>query len=248
MRNRLVLIALFSISLCGAGPAAEAADSPPVTLYERVRGSVAHLGWAGMQGDQAAIQWLGTAFLVDDRCTLATAKHVIDGVKDDQLIVRFQDKDGETAKTFSARLLSQDDVSDLAFLKFGPERSPQSFCGKKNWSPLRIARSGERRALTGEEIRIFGFPAIEGAPPRDLPVLRGGIVASAELSWRGQPMLLLDLTGIPGYSGGPVVLHPSGEVIGVVFGPGRTERVYDLEWATPLTPADLIKATVESRR
>ncbi len=51
-------------------------------------------------------------------------------------------------------------------------------------------------------------------------------------------MLLLDLTGVPGFSGAPVILESSGEVIGVVYGPGRTERVYDLEWATPLTESD----------
>jgi hypothetical protein len=52
-------------------------------------------------------------------------------------------------------------------------------------------------------------------------------------------MLLLDLTGVPGFSGAPVVLRESGEVFGVVFGPGRTQRQYDLEWATPITQQDL---------
>ena len=51
-------------------------------------------------------------------------------------------------------------------------------------------------------------------------------------------MLLLDLTGTPGFSGGPVILQRTGEVVGVVYGPGPTSRQFDFEWATFVTPAD----------
>lgn len=208
---------------------------PHETLYARVKSSVAHLGRAGFQGEQAAIQWLGTAFLIDDRCTLATAKHAIEGIPEGQLIVRFQAADGATARTVTVRRFAESETMDLAFLKFGPIESPKRYCAADEWKPLRLAAETSGAALTGRPVQILGYPALEGAPPRDIPIVREGVVASAELQWRGKAMLLLDLTGVPGFSGGPVILTDTEEVIGVVYGPGRTERVYDLEWATPLT-------------
>ncbi len=59
-------------------------------------------------------------------------------------------------------------------------------------------------------------------------------------------MLLLDLMGVPGFSGSPVVLIDTGEVIGVVFGPGPTQRGFGFEWATPLLPSDYEEATKAS--
>ena len=37
------------------------------------------------------------------------------------------------------------------------------------------------------------------------------------------------------------------EAIGVVYGPGRTERVFDVEWATPLSVADYDQALQNNR-
>ena len=54
--------------------------------------------------------------------------------------------------------------------------------------------------LTGEPVLVAGFPMLEGEQPKDKPILRRGIVASAELEWREGPMLLLDLTGVPGFT------------------------------------------------
>ncbi len=44
-----------------------------------------------------------------------------------------------------------------------------------------------------------------------------------------------------------MILEATGEAIGVVYGPGRTERVFDVEWATPLSAGDYTEA-VESKR
>jgi hypothetical protein len=51
-------------------------------------------------------------------------------------------------------------------------------------------------------------------------------------------MLLLDLLGVPGFSGSPVVRLETGEVVGVIYGPGPTKRAFGFEWATPLSPDD----------
>lgn len=48
-------------------------------------------------------------------------------------------------------------------------------------------------------------------------------------------MLLLDLLGVPGFSGSPVILMPKGYVVGVIYGPGPTPRATGFEWATTIT-------------
>lgn len=242
----LVGLCLFSVSsVDGTGRRAGRPDS---TLYERVRFGLAHLGQAGFQGDQAAIQWLGTAFLVDEDCTIVTAKHAVEGIPQDQLVLRFLGQKEGTVRTFPARILRLIDDRDLAFLAFGPAKKGKRWCGTRGFQPIPIHPGSERVKLTGQSVVVLGYPALEGMPPRDVPVVRRGGIASAELDWRGQPMLLLDLTGVPGFSGAPVILESVGEVIGVVYGPGRTERVYDLEWATPLTEGDYGQAFAEAQR
>ena len=60
-------------------------------------------------------------------------------------------------------------------------------------------------------------------------------------------MLLLDLFGVPGFSGSPVILQRTGEVVGVIFGPGPTKRVFGFEWATPIKQTDYSRALEEAR-
>ena len=55
-------------------------------------------------------------------------------------------------------------------------------------------------------------------------------------------MILLDLLGVPGFSGSPVILENTGEVIGIIYGPGPTERIFGFEWATPITQEDYLSA------
>ena len=242
------IISVFCLCVATDGIQAQKTRStePPPTRFQQLRSSVAHLGQAGLEGDQGAIQWLGTAFLVDDRCTVVTAKHAIEGIPDGRLMLRFVTADDRVV-THLARVIHMTDAADLAFLKFGPETGQKRFCAGLTARPLAIHPSGVRSRLTGEPVWVLGYPALEGAPPRDVPVVRRGIVASAELDWHGTPMLLLDLTGMPGFSGGPVILEETGEAIGVVYGPGRTERVFDVEWATPLSESDYGRAVGGSR-
>ncbi len=246
-RRGFWIVSAFCLCAAPAGIQAEKTRSsePDPTRFQQLRTAVAHLGQAGLDGDQGAIQWLGTAFLVDDRCTVVTAKHAVEDIPDGRLILRFVTA-SDLVFTHPARVFHTPDV-DLAFLKFGPETNQKRFCAGLAARPLAIHAGEERARLTGRPVWVLGYPALEGAPPRDIPIVRRGIVASAELDWQGAPMLLLDLTGMPGFSGGPVILEDTGEVIGVVYGPGRTQRVFDLEWATPLSSGDY-RVAIESTR
>jgi hypothetical protein len=208
-----------------------------------LRSGLAHVGYTASTQQAVGVGWLGTGFLVDRRCTVVTAKHILQDAPGERLVVRFEhpQKPG-TALTFNARLAAEDPDRDLAYLSLDELPGGGSPCTAAGLRPLPLVESIDPDRLAGEEVLILGFPVLEGEQPREIPIVRRGSVASAELTWGGKTMLLLDLTGVPGFSGAPVILRETGEAIGVVFGPGRTQRLYDLEWATPLTRSDARRA------
>ncbi len=216
------------------------------SIIRGLRVGLAHVGYTIPAGGAVQLQWLGSGFLVDRRCVVVTAKHLLQDVPADRLVVRFEHpNEPDSALTFNARVVATDPERDLAYLSVAELPGGANACAAGSLKPLPLAESIEANAIAGADVLVLGFPALEGEQPREVPIVRGGIVASAELSWGGKPMLLLDLTGIPGFSGAPVALRETGEVIGVVFGPGRTRREYDLEWATPITRKDLKRVKLD---
>ena len=215
------------------------------------RHGVVHVGMYQGESQEAqlrSIKWLGTAFLVDQQCTFATAKHILAGANLKEIVVRFQfPNDLSRVRTLPVRVLYQSPNEDIAVLKI------DQFSGKPCESGSLHAFqlfSGDLKTLAGEVAFIIGYPVI-GEEDVDLPVIRTGIVSSAEVTWASGPMLLLVLLGVPGYSGSPVVLAGTNEVIGIVFGPGPTQRAFGFEWATPLTTAkyaDLQRPVLPSTR
>ena len=223
-----------------------AAKSGSADLLEGLRLGVAHVGYGSGVGERVELRWLGTGFLTGRRCTVVTAKHLLSDVPHERLIVRFEHpQQPGTALTFNARVSGNDEDRDVAFLSLAELPGGRDPCSSGLLRSLPLAEALPARELLGAEVVVMGFPALEGEQPRELPIVRRGSVASAELSWGGKPMLLLDLTGVPGFSGAPVVLAETGEVIGIVFGPGRTGREFDLEWATPLLRRDLKAAALD---
>ena len=234
MRTALVacLVAASVGPLSAKGGSAESLDA--------LRHGVAHVGYGSGAGESVELRWLGTGFLTGRRCTVVTAKHLLSDVPPERLIVRFEHpQQPGTGLTFNARVAGSDENRDVAYLSLAELPGGRDPCSSGLLRGLAVSEDRVARELLGAEVVVIGFPALEGEQPRELPIVRRGYVASAELSWGGKPMLLLDLTGVPGFSGAPVVLAATGEVIGIVFGPGRTEREYDLEWATPLLRRDL---------
>ena len=183
--------------------------------------------------DLAVEKWLGTGFLVDSKCALITAKHILGDIDRERIAVRFElPPDFSKVRTLKADLIYQDEKRDLAMLRV-------SRLGGKSWTSgeahvFSLGSETEQKSLAGEDILIVGHPVL--APQNlDIPVIRAGIVSSTSITWGHQPMLLLDLLGVPGFSGSPVILARTGEVVGVVFGPGPTLQAYGFEWATPVS-------------
>jgi hypothetical protein len=239
---------VVSLPLAVGLPAATGKDRPVGVqeLVRSLRGGVAHVGYGSAAGERVELRWLGTGFLAGKRCTVVTAKHLLEDVPPERLIVRFEHPEVPgTALTFNARATDSDPELDLAYLTLAELPGGRDACAAGVLRPLAVAAALDLPGLAAAEVLVLGFPALEGEQPREVPIVRRGSVASAELSWSGVPMLLLDLTGVPGFSGAPVVLPATGEVIGVVFGPGRTQREYDLEWATPITRRELKRADLD---
>jgi len=242
---RAVVVSVLGLLLLAPSAAAarKAVGERPGAEIRSLRAGLAHVGYTASSGQTIGLGWLGTGFLIDRRCTVVTAKHILQGAPGERLVVRFEhpQKPG-TSLTFNARLAAADPERDLAYLSLDELPGGNSPCAAAGLRPLPLTDSLDPERLAGAEVLVLGFPVLEGDQPREVPIVRRGSVASAELSWGGKTMLLLDLTGVPGFSGAPVILRETGEAIGVIFGPGRTQRQYDLEWATPLTRPDVRRA------
>jgi trypsin-like peptidase len=176
----------------------------------------------------------GTGFFVDDKCTVVTALHVVSGIPSENLYVRLRlPREPNRVNQFPATIIHSS--RDLAFLRVRLPGKPR--CTTGDVRPLKLARPTEAVTFPGEEVFIAGFPRL-AASSFDIPVVRDGVIGATEVSWADGPMLLLDLIGVPGFSGAPVVHKDSGRVVGVVFGPGMTERQFGMEWASPVSTAE----------
>ncbi len=242
---QITVILGFALDLPAASKAKDAPLPVPraAVVFESVRDALVMIGHSRAADDELmALSWLGTGFLIDHRCGVATARHLLQGVDRGRLVVRTRNpRSPDRAMTLPARILLEDPDRDLLFLQAGGLPGTDE-CPLTDVEPVRLGRSQTLEQFTGHPVLLAGFPVLEGNEPRDVPILRQGLIASTELLWDGHAMLLLDLTGMPGFSGAPVILLESGEVIGVAFGPGRTARQYDLNWATPITREDRRRA------
>jgi S1-C subfamily serine protease len=204
---------------------------PQVAPFDEMRYGIAHVG-AQTSDDEP--RWLGTGFLVDQDCTFVTAKHVLSSLKEpEKLIIRFENP-GQAGRvnTVGARILHRDPDTDLAFLVVQVEDGRS--CSSGSLQVFALAPTIPDSTHVGSAVAIIGFPRLAQEDSVDIPVMRKGHLSSVQIRKEGQPALLLDLFGVPGFSGSPVVLETTGAVIGVVYGPGPTRRAFGFEWATPI--------------
>lgn len=235
-----IAAALLLVSL--SAWATEPAPSPLRGFWD-YRSGIVHVGILTMPEPQktpAIERWLGTGFTVDEMCTFATAKHVLAVPDRNRIAVRFQlPQDPAQVRTLLARVLYESPTTDLAFLKIDEISKKPCRSGRLHVFALRSA--ADVWSLTGRAVLIIGHPVIT-RDHIDIPVIRKGIISSTEIKWDSQRMLLLDLLGVPGFSGSPVILDDTGEAVGVIYSPGPTPRSAGFEWATPLTKEDYDRA------
>jgi hypothetical protein len=112
--------------------------------FEAVRDAIIHLGL----GDVSKVQldkWIGTGFLVDNKCTVMTAKHVIDGVDKTRLLGAFQlPGDRTRARFLAAEVIDNSAQCEPAaeFGQIGPVRGFRAPKGEGIHGEKGIGREG----------------------------------------------------------------------------------------------------------
>lgn len=224
-------------------PADSLGEGGITALIDELRKGIGHVGQRERSDspENKVEKWLGTGFLVDGRCTFATAKHIFAKADKERIIIRFQiPQDQSRVGTARARIIYEDSKTDLAFLHI--DYTDGNPCRSGSLRAFQLLNKVERGSFIGEAVLIMGHPILAKSDETDVPVVRRGTIASSEIYWSGNLMLLLDLVGVPGFSGSPVILVRTAEVIGIVFGPGPTPRLFGFEWATPITHRDYARA------
>ena len=139
---------------------------------------------------------LGSGFLISADGYIVTNHHVVDGA--DSIAVSFDDKSNKE-KTYQAKLIGSDKLTDLAILKIDAKNLP-------------FLKFGDSDALeVGEWVLAIGNPfGLDHT-------VTSGIVSAKGRSLRSNPFdsfLQTDASINPGNSGGPL-LNMAGEVIGI---------------------------------
>jgi len=244
MRTKVIIIAIV-LYLLSSLPFVYAGEGTVSEKISKYRTGIFHVGQSVEEKGKKGVQWLGTAFLLDDCCTFATAKHIFKKADRKKIVIRFVvPKDKTKIKTLGARILYEDPVSDLAFLKV--DKLGNQPCRSGSLYSFPTPSHFVKGSFVGEPVFIIGHPSLFRGENIDFSIVRRGIVSSTEIKWKEQPMVLLDLIGVPGFSGSPVIHERTGQAIGVVFGPGPTRRNFGFEWATPITRNDYLKALSNS--
>ncbi len=139
----------------------------------------------------------GSGFVIDDRGTILTNAHVVDGAK--KVTVRFPND-----KTVDAKILGADRSSDIAVLQIDPSG--------QDLAPLRLASAKD--VEVGDPVVAIGNPFGQAFS------LTTGVVSAKQRSIEGlngfaiNDVIQTDAAINPGNSGGPLI-DSAGDVIGI---------------------------------
>ena len=215
-------------------------------IFETIRDAVVQVGqYTGSDGEKVG-QLLGSGFFVDQKCTVVTARHILNNAKTHKLYIKYIPPGGSNKyQTYPAEVIHQHESKDLAFLLARACSPP-----KPRFLSL-VQKLDDLSVLGGEAVFIGGFPQV-GLESLDYPIIRRSSIASTEFTDAEEqiPLLLLDMAGAPGFSGSPVVFERSGKVVGVVRGSVKRTGIgsdYTLEGATPITQFDYEEAIKNHR-
>lgn len=163
-------------------------------------------------GNNEKPQRYGTGFLVSADGFALTAAHVVQNPDNNEVWPKVQCVriDGDSEVVHDAKVLkclgNKDEGRDIAIIRLA--LSP----GEK-LPYLDLGGSDE----VGNAVFIAGFPLVFDNVIEH-PIFRHGIVANNRISVNGSRVVLLDITGVVGFSGAPVVDQGSGRAIGVFRG------------------------------
>lgn len=178
------------------------------------------------------VKWIReSGFIVDQHCTVLTAKHLFEGLpgfsggevvlpRPPYLEFPATTKGGPTTAQIAG--WQAHPTQDLA-LVFAE-------CDMANRTPLRLtATEDPGRPFSGEAVFMMGYSrTLEKSIEIEVPVVRRGIVAASRIEIGpaynppryGKEKILLEIKAEPGFSGSAIIHQDSGNVVGVLQGPG----------------------------
>lgn len=142
----------------------------------------------------------GTGWVYDDRGTIVTNNHVVEG-GEDSVKIRFTDDGADV----DARVLGTDVSSDLAVLRVDPDDVDKLV-------PLKVADSDA--VETGDPVIAIGYPLGQDQTTTAGIISGVGRQIPAQNNFQIDEVLQTDAPINPGNSGGPL-LNIKGEVVGV---------------------------------
>ncbi len=166
-------------------PEGDRESQTPAQLFTAYAPSVVTIKVSGVRGAGA-----GTGFFVDDKGTIATNHHVIDG--GDSVKIKFYD--GSTNS--KVELIAENTEIDLALLHVEMDEASKP-----------VALGDSDGVTVGEQVVVIGNPlGLEHT-------LTDGLVSSRRL-YKGKKFIQMSAPVSPGNSGGPV-FNQYGDVVGV---------------------------------
>jgi hypothetical protein len=103
------------------------------------------------------------------------------------------------------------------------------------FSHFSVVEAGE----VGEAVLISGFPLVFDKP-HAIPLFRRGTIASHRYTCEGADILVLDLGCVTGFSGSPIILADTQNVIGVMRGSSKLNTHSDFSVAEILRSHDIV--------
>ena len=197
-------------------------------------------------GQPATSNLNGSGFCVGGEGLVLTAKHVIEdqsgGVIDPlygSILIA-----GKPVPMKLSHVYSFPDDRDVAILKI-EKIGENSESIDPSGVPFFDLPDSSNRYRSGDEVCLCGFPGAfsdkQGNPiPTSFPMVRKGIISSLYEKFGDEKIVILDLLGVGGFSGSPVVHLESGQAIGVfskMTGTGSVSTGFSI--AYPVGSSDL---------
>lgn len=139
----------------------------------------------------------GTGFFINSDGMVATAKHVVEAIGQDNLVVRLP----SSGKQYQAQVIASHDKSDVAILKINASNTPFVEVGYYE------------NTQVGEDIGFVGF-ALEAGLQK--PLIHRGIISAKGVDLSGEKIVTINAFVNKGNSGGPVFSAKTGRVLGVL--------------------------------
>ena len=164
----------------------------------------------------------------DFRLWLVTCKHVIEGVREEnigEIMVRLNKSAKEEMQTFRIYLQQgsgpdwiENPTADVAVIPTSPQDLKsrvlqwETFAAGRN--TLTREKAAEAGMSEGDGIFMLGFPTGWRPGRQDYPIVRHGVLAHVQ-GWfnKEHDTFLLDGSGFPGNSGGPIVTKPQMDAV-----------------------------------